>query len=276
MFKCKKSLFILIVMLFVSKLAASDVEYIHPFKLNPLNDGIQIGTGVLLAGSGFVCDNFFHIKDSDFDAADLDKSKIPALDQLFMQPYRKPFDYIGTGFEAIALLSPFVFYTVPKTEWMTISVMYAESLMFAYGIKQWGKLLVPKARPYMYFSDYPQKKVDDGDWNCSFPSGHTTLSFTAAAFTSYVFCQYFPESKWRYGVVGISFGVATTTAILRMVSGNHFFTDVMTGAVIGTACGLVVPFLHSTDFYKRFEKKQKEDKVSFALSPLGFEFAYKF
>ena len=30
-----------------------------------------------------------------------------------------------------------------------------------------------------------------------------------------------------------------------MASGNHFFTDVLAGAAIGTACGFIIPALHS-------------------------------
>ena len=34
----------------------------------------------------------------------------------------------------------------------------------------------------MYFDGYPMDKVADGDWDSSFPSGHTTLAFAGAAF----------------------------------------------------------------------------------------------
>lgn len=272
--KCKKSILLVCVLMLVSKLSALDVEYIHPFKLSPVNDSIQLSTSFALAGSGLLCDKVFKIKDSEFNPDELDRSEVAIMDQIFMQSYNKAIDYVGTGFTAAALLTPLVFAAVPNNEWLTLGVMYGEALMYAYGFKQWGKLIVNRARPYMYFNDYPESKVEDGDWNCSMPSGHTTYAFTGAAFASYVFCQYFPDSYWRYGVVGVSFGLAVTTAALRMASGNHYFSDVMVGAVIGTTCGFVVPFLHSTDFYKRFEKKN--DNVEIALTPVSFTLCYKF
>lgn len=272
--KIKVYLCTLLLIVSGTKIFASDVEYIHPFKLNLINDGIQIGVGTALAGTGLVFDKFCHIKSNSFDPADLDKSSISVFEQILMRPYSKPLDYVGTVFEAAMVLSPLVMTSVPKNEWLIIGTMYGESLLLAYGLKQWGKILVNRPRPYMYFDDYPLSKVEKGDWNCSFPSGHTTLSFTAAAFTSYVFSQYYPDSKWRFAVVGISFGTALTTGVFRMLSGNHFFTDVLAGALIGTASGLLIPYLHTTDFYKKFEKKDKN--VDVAVSPLGLSCTVKF
>lgn len=124
-----------------------------------------------------------------------------------------------------------MFAVLPSGEWLTIGVMYAETVLMAESLKRLGKFAVNRARPYMYFEDYPQDKVDDGDWAKSWPSEHTTLAFTAASFTSYLFCQYFPESAYKWAVVGGTYAVATATGILRMCSGNHFFTDVLTGVV---------------------------------------------
>ena len=151
--------------------------------------------------------------------------------------------------------------------------MYGETLLIANGIKEWMKILVNRPRPYMYYDGYPQDKVDDGDWNCSFPSGHSTMAFAGAAFTSYLFNMYFPDSQWRFVVTGVSFGLAAITAGMRMASGNHFFTDVLTGAVLGTICGFAVPYMHTESYYKMF---RKEKKASVNASPLGFSFQYKF
>jgi len=39
--------------------------------------------------------------------------------------------------------------------------------------------------------------------------------------------------------------VATvTTGSLRMIAEKHYFTDVLTGAAIGGACGVAFPLLH--------------------------------
>lgn len=273
----KKSKFLFLVIIGIilkSTVFASDVEYIHPYKLNPVNDGIQIGVGGALAASGFLVNALVNNDSGGFDQSSLDKASIPAMDQMFMNSFNKPVHYVSTATELISLVSPLVMLTVPSDEYLTLGVMYAETIMYAYGIKEWGKFLIDRARPYTYYADVPQKYIDDGDWKNSFPSGHTTLSFASAAFLSSVFNQYYPDSGWRFAVTGISFGLAATTGALRMVSGNHFFSDVMTGAVIGTLCGFLVPYMHTAEFYKKFEKKGKS--LETMVSPAGFSLIYKF
>ena len=123
--------------------------------------------------------------------------------------------------------------------------MYAEAFLLANGIKELTKTFVSRPRPYMYFDGYPQKKLDEGDWDDSFFSGHTALAFTGAAFTSYVFAKYNPDSPWRFAVAAGTYTLAAATGIMRVAGGNHFVTDVLVGAAVGTACGILVPWLHT-------------------------------
>ena len=264
-----------VLLIFLAKPAFSlTLDYEKAFSLNPVNDGIQLPLGTLLTGSAIICDNVFHIKSHEYNAADWNVNDLPEIDRFFMQPYSKALHIAGTGAVALALGSPLMFAALPSEEWLTIGAMYAETLLFANGIKQWTKLLVYRARPYMYFDGYPQDKFEDGDWNCSFPSGHTTFAFASASFVTMLFCNYFPDSKWKYTVAGASYGLAVLTGCLRIASGNHFFTDVVTGAFIGTVCGLAIPYMHTKDFYSKFEKKSKGASAS--VSPLGVNLCFNF
>ncbi len=255
-------------------LFANLFEYEQPFELNPVNDGILLGTGVALSGSALICNNILHLKENEYDSLKLNKSDIPVLDQVFMNPYSKPLHIVGTGTLILSMATPAIFAIMPGKEWLTIGTMYAETLLLANGIKEWLKFFVYRSRPYMYFDDYPLDKVEDGDWNCSFPSGHTTIAFAGAAFTTMVFSQCYPDSGWKYGVAGISFGLAALTGGLRMASGNHFFTDVLVGAILGTTCGFLVPYMHTKGFYAKFEKKSGGVKA--AITPTGLTISIKF
>ena len=259
---------------FGNGLFAQSLDFVQPFSLNPVNEGIQLGLGAALSGSALVFDKFVDFKKNEYNPEDWKKGDIAVMDQLFMRPYSKPLHIVGTGTMGLAMAAPAVFAIMPKEEWLTVGTMYVETMLIANGIKEWTKLLVYRARPYMYFEDYPQDKLEDGDWNCSFPSGHTTLAFAGAAFTTMVFCQCYPTSNWKYAVAGASFGLAVLTGGLRMASGNHFFTDVLAGAVIGTAVGFAVPYMHSKYFYSKFERKSKTANA--ALTPAGFSFSYNF
>ena len=266
--------FILLCLLSGAGISATIYDYHQPFSLNPVNEGIQLGIGAALSGSALVCDKFLNIKENNYNAADWLIGDIPVLEQIFIRPYSKPLHIVGTGTMLMAMATPAVFAIMPSGEWLTVGTMYLETMLLANGIKEWTKLLVYRARPYMYFDDYPQDKLEDGDWNCSFPSGHTTLAFAGVAFTTMVFCQCFPESKWQFAVAGTAFGLAAITGALRMASGNHFFTDVLAGAFIGTTCGFAVPYMHTKLFYGKFERKSGSGKA--AVSPAGFTFSYNF
>ena len=252
-------------------LYAQDV-FVQPFSLNPVNESLQLGIGAALSGSALVCDKFLHIKQNEYNAEDWNVNSIGTLERICMMPYSKPLHIVGTATLGLALATPAVFARSPSSEWLTLGTMYLETLLLTNGIKEWTKLLVYRARPYMYFDGYPQDKLEDGDWNCSFPSGHTSLAFAGAAFTTMVFCQCYPDSKWSYAVAGLSFGLAALTGGLRMASGNHFLTDVLAGAILGTACGFAVPYMHTKTFYGKFQKKS--GRTNAALTPAGFNLTF--
>lgn len=236
------------------------------FHLSVATESIILGSGISLLATDFLCSDILKLNRINLPSS-FDKNSVLAIDRPFMNQYSKKIDTVATVIQFGALLSPVILMTTNNSEWFTIGTMYAESVIWAYGLKELGKLIVNRARPYMYFENYPEDKLDD--WANSFPSGHTTLSFAGASFTSYVFSKYFPDSKWKWVVSGSSFAIATTTGILRLLSGNHFLTDVISGAVIGTLCGFSIPFFHTI-----FPKKQNEN-VQILASPASFSINIK-
>lgn len=205
-----------------------------------------------------------------FAQTKLDPIDVNGFDRLIMNPYSKTLDYAGTGFEVMTLLTPAVLFAAPSEDYWKIGVEYAETMAFAYGIKELAKHCVSRPRPYMYFDGAPQSKIDDGDWDDSFFSGHTTLSFAAASFTTFMMCQYFPDSPAKIPVITMAYSLACTTAILRLASGNHFLTDVLCGALAGSAIGFLVPWVNSF-----WLKPTLPDNCDLAVSPLGFSVCFR-
>ncbi len=79
----------------------------------------------------------------------------------------------------------------------------------------------------------------------SFISGHTSLSFAAAGLT----CAHH-QALPLYGgnaadaaICALTIATATTTGVLRIVADRHWATDVMVGALLGSAIGYGMPRL---------------------------------
>jgi undecaprenyl-diphosphatase len=240
------------------------------FKLDPLTDSIIAGTGVTFLGTGLLLDKVVHFKNNEWNHLPFNKNAVAALDRFFMQPFSKGLNVAGDIFQYVGLLAPAVLLASPMEEWLTIGVMYAETVLVSYGLKELTKSLVTRARPYMYYDRIPVKFVTSGDWNDSFPSGHSTLAFAGATFASYVFSKYFSDSAWKYVVTAASYSVATATAIFRVAGGKHFVTDVLAGAVIGSATGFLVPWLHSLKAEKNNAGASYATGVSTEIEPLVY------
>ena len=237
------------------------------FALNPLTDSALLGTGLLLSGGDLILDNALKLNRQEYKGEFYDKDDVNSFDRFFMQSYSKKLDLAGDLLLVATMATPAVLATTQKEEWLTCGVMYAETLLIANGIKEITKLCVNRARPYMYYDSetFPESDIEDGDWANSFPSGHCAMAFAGATFTSYTFCKYFPDSPWRFPVVASSFAMAAGTAALRIASGNHFMTDVLTGAAIGSAVGFLVPWLHTFNTKNDLNLALRADGVSIAL-----------
>lgn len=221
------------------------------FKLSAKKD-LALGTaGLLLTGSDLVFDIGLKVNWQSFDEnQQFDKNNVNAFDRFFMHNYNFTLDRVaGNVLLTGALVTPLsLLASSPKNDWATYGVMYAETLLIANGLKEISKMIVNRYRPMCYFKngDSYSTYKNSGDFANSFVSGHSTMAFAGAAFTSYVFCKSFPDSSLKYAVCGGSFAFAAATAVVRVLSGNHFVSDVLAGAVLGSAVGILVPWLHTS------------------------------
>lgn len=213
------------------------------FKLDWVTDGLIAGNIAAVNGAGFLMED----KEIAVKPGLLSVEEINSFDRWSAFSYSKPIDITSDILQYTSFLLPAVLFTTDKDQWLTVGVMYAESALLSYGLKNLGKALVTRYRPYNYFEGAPVH--EDNDFLKSFPSGHTTMAFTGASFASYTFSQYFPDSPWKIPVIAGSYVLAGATAALRIASGNHFFSDVLAGAVIGSLSGWIIPYVH------RVEKK---------------------
>jgi len=138
-----------------------------------------------------------------------------------------------------------------RSEFGTIAAMYCETALFAIFLPQIAKGTVLRTRPYVYNPSVPMEPKQEPDARRSFFSGHSAYAFASAVFFSTVYCDFFPESRFKQLVWGGSLILAGTVGLLRFEAGSHFPTDILFGALVGSAIGYLVPTLH-----KRAEEEQ--------------------
>jgi membrane-associated phospholipid phosphatase len=79
--------------------------------------------------------------------------------------------------------------------------------------------------------------------SASFPSGHTTTAFAAAAAVTNETTRWWPRSTWYVGP--LMYAGATAVGLSRMYHNRHWASDVVLGAAIGTFSGRkVVQYAH--------------------------------
>jgi membrane-associated phospholipid phosphatase len=104
----------------------------------------------------------------------------------------------------------------------------------------------------------------------SFFSGHTSMSFAAAAVSCSHHARHdlFGDPASDGVACGAAFGSATAVGMLRVVAMKHYVTDVVTGAAVGTLSGLGVPWLLHYGPLARVEAASKSS-LTWRLYPLA-------
>ncbi len=168
------------------------------------------------------------------------------IDRSLMFSYSEPLDVASDYTQYAAFLTPSAFaLAAPMDDWVGIGAMYAGSALMSFATGTLLKAVIERDRPYMYFDGPPAAAIADGDYIDSFPSRHSIMAFTGAAFTATLFKERYPDSPYRVPAVVAAYVLAGVTAGLRVGSGSHFLTDVAGGAAIGTFFGFIVPYASS-------------------------------
>ena len=157
-------------------------------------------------------------------------------DQTWLNYIMKYVTYIGE-FIAGAIICAIVLLIFKKTRWAGVAVGIAIVLDVLI-VNVILKLSVNRARPWQTYPDlgfheFHQSIGVREPTDSSFPSGHTAGLFAAAV-----------ALVMFYKVKGLpALAVAFLVAISRIYLCMHFPTDVLGGAIIGSACGVAGYFL---------------------------------
>ena len=145
-----------------------------------------------------------------------------------------------------------------KNHWFDQTKYLLISNLISSGITKSLKRITHKTRPDNFTDD-------------SFPSGHTSFSFTNAS----VLMHEFKDSAPLLAYSGYFF--STTTSTFRIINDRHWISDVLVGAGIGILATELVYYLEP---FKNFNPFKKNENINFVpmidQNSRGFYFSYTF
>ncbi len=153
---------------------------------------------------------------------------------------------------------------------LQMTLIDAEAMSVAAALQGTANFFAGRARPY---SGDCGGAIASQSSDCNSPSryrsffsGHSTLSFTSAS----LICAHHEtlelfESGADLGTCISGFVAASAIATLRVVGDMHYASDVITGAILGTAVGLGIPLLH----HYRAETANGSSTLRFVPLPTG-------
>ncbi|MDB4986911.1 MAG: hypothetical protein JWN04_2089 [Myxococcaceae bacterium] len=126
----------------------------------------------------------------------------------------------------------------------TDMLMLSEAVVLTADLTLLTKYVFGRQRPYAYAArvdhlDVARRPQD----NLSFFSGHSSSTFSmAVAAGTIATLRGYEQAPW---VWAIGMPLAALTGYFRIAADKHYFTDVLTGALVGSAVGVLVPWLHT-------------------------------
>jgi membrane-associated phospholipid phosphatase len=155
---------------------------------------------------------------------------------------------------ATSLLMPVVFGALTTgSQHLEKLVIYSETISLTLLLNGIVKYTVHRPRPYTYTEDAEQRaytQEQGGDAFLSYFSGHSASAFAAATAGSLLYGYGSTDTRARAILWGIEMSLASATGVERVRAGKHFVSDVVVGALVGSAMGIAVPKLHLRDSSK--------------------------
>jgi len=173
----------------------------------------------------------------------------------FDEPTRGTFSrthgIISDALIATTILTPIVAnFAIDDPDALRKLVVTGEALAVGVFLNAVAKYTVQRPRPYTYSTEPLIEKYarDRGTYSyLSFFSSHSTNAFAGAVSGSLLFAYGNSDTDARAVIWGLEMAFASATATERVRAGQHFPTDVLLGAAVGTGIGILVPRAHMRD-----------------------------
>lgn len=122
-------------------------------------------------------------------------------------------------------------------------------------ITQAVKFSAARQRPYAHYKSAESKGRDD---NLSFFSGHSSYTMAIAVSSAFLLSKSYPDRANLIWPVAV--GLSLFTGYLRIGADKHYFTDVLTGFIVGAAIGYAI----TSQRYTAYSRNENGKEVLFA------------
>jgi len=177
----------------------------------------------------------------------LKTSNIDWLDRWAVHPYSHSIDQASYIPFYVAMPLPLIAFGIDprmRKDFWKLTYLYAEAMTLTGALYTSAVHYVNRHRPLVYESASPIGERTSSNSRNSFFAGHVALVGTSVFFIAQAYADYHPESHIKWVFYGGAEAITALTAYLRNRAGEHFFTDITLGNIVGAASGLLVPILH--------------------------------
>lgn len=247
--------------------AAAAAEPVSPLRVRPVLDvAITLGAAAPSLGLALIERSL-----PDRDPTPGDAATIAKFDRIALGRFERAPAIASDVMLAATVAMPLVVHAIEAglhtrgtsgrgrrffARWGTDVLLLAEAIAVNMLLTNALKAAIHRPRPYTYLDpadvDASERAglvgaQSDREAEWSFPSGHTSMAFTAATAGATMLTLELLGRRKRWAIAlawlgGLS--LASTTAVLRVASGRHFPSDVLTSALMGAGIGAAVPLAH--------------------------------
>lgn len=243
-------LFVLVVLVGLYSFAQDSLQRksIYKFRLS-----VDIPIGLIAAGTG-LGGLIKHKKNKPLTYEQITALKptdVNKFDRYAIYQHSKSAAITSDVFQYTAMVSPaFLFIDKEiRKDWKTVLPIWIETFALNATLTMFTKEIVQRKRPYVYSDNGNGNKYSKNALS-SFFSGHTSATASSTFFIAMVYADYHPQSRWKPLVWTGAAILPALTALTRVKAGKHYWTDVITGYVVGALVGTLTPYLHRRQFKK--------------------------
>lgn len=234
--------FLLSLFYILTLFATLSAQEFRPYDASkgPTAELLTIG-GTIMIGSSYLDGKVQPLSIDEIGAQNPDG--IWGIDRYSLRNYSLPADEWTDKLLVAAFAAPFftLLSKQGRNNFGDVSVVVLEGALLNAALVNLSKTLVRRPRPYTYNPDVPLDTKQQKSSRYSFFSGHAATSAYFAFTGAKLYNDLYPNSNARPIVWAVAAAIPTLVSYGRMKGGRHFFTDVLTGFLVGSTIALIVP-----------------------------------